>query len=174
MLSECTTTSNRIVYRDGGVVVKHTELTDYGVKWSGHGSYRLLINSAVVFGKEYPVLAGEGTCVLPVPDHKLLLFVCAAEGSNSGSRPDRELHVVNLQDRSDTVIPLGQSKMGDDLGAHPPGSKYAAKVEFENEGRLRISTYDGQTAIKPNYEPTRKSQFTVSTSQKKLLSESAQ
>ncbi len=173
LFSGCTTTSSHIVYKDDGIVVKHTELTDYGVKLSGHGSYILLVNSAVVYGKEYPIIAGNGICVLPVPDHKLLLFVCRVQNPASGfDTLDRELHVVNLQDRSDTVIPLGESKMGDDFGSHLPGSKFAAKVDIESDQRLRITTYNGRTSKPPIYQPTGKSVFLVSLSNKKLLSTS--
>ena len=169
----CTTTSSRVVFKDKGIVVTHTEQTDYALKMTGHGGYILEINSAVVFGKKYQVLAGTPPCFFVEPGRRLMFFVYALPGEGTSMFvPDRELHIVHLDDHTDTAIFLGQSHMGDDFGAHKAGTKYAEQVEFEGDDLVRITTYNGSSTDAADHLPYTKSVFVVSLAQKKLISES--
>jgi hypothetical protein len=166
----CTVTSRRAVFNSGGIVVTHIEETDYALKMSGHGGYILERNSAVVFGREYPILAGSGSCLVSVPERHLVLFVCAVP-PRLGIFPDRELHIVHTDEHSDTAIPIGQSRMGDDFGAHDAGSRFSARVIWERGTDLRITTFDGRTTTSRTLPPRTRREYLVSLSQKKLLSE---
>jgi hypothetical protein len=169
--SGCTTTSKRVVYKTDGVVISHAVETDYALKMSGHGGYVLVTNSATVYGKEYPVLAGHEPCVFLVPERNLVFFVCGVPPAGTGLFLERELHIVDTKTRSDTAVPLGRSEMGDDLGGHPAGSPYAERVEFESDQILRITTYDGRTVFPPKIPPSTRSVFVVDLVGKKLLSQ---
>jgi hypothetical protein len=171
VVSGCTTTSKRTVFKGDGIVVTHTEVTDHALKMSGHGGYILVINSAVVYGKEYVPLAGNGTCFFTVPERKLMFFVTQAKNPGTGFTPNRELHILNTETRSDTIIFLGQSEMGNDFGGHPAGSKYAERVDFESDQVLRITTYNGLSLSARTITPYIRSVFVVDLNQKKLVSE---